>query len=112
MKTVKKNMSAFKRYQSKVFWDQMASRDLEDDRSVRRNDPPFSFNENVPEKKKEREEKEEEEEDDSTKSENDTIDDANITAIHVCKSDENTKQNACRISLIRDESITRHRYVK
>ncbi|XP_011063410.1 PREDICTED: protein inscuteable homolog [Acromyrmex echinatior] len=97
-------MSAFKRYQSKVFWDQMASHDLEDDRSVGRNDPPhYSFNEHV----REKEEKEEEEED-STKSENDTVDDMNITAIHVCN-DENTKQNACQISLIRNESITRRR---
>lgn len=102
-------MSAFKRYQSKVFWDQMASRDLEDDRSVGRNDPPrYSFNERVREKEEEKEEK-----GDSTKSENDTVDDTNITAIHICnKSDENTKQNACQISLIRDESITQHRYVK
>ncbi|XP_071638342.1 protein inscuteable homolog [Temnothorax longispinosus] len=100
-------MSAFKRYQSKVFWDQMASRDLEND-SVGRNDPPrYSFNERVHVKE---EEKEEEEEEDSTKSENNTVDDANITAIHVCdKSDENIKQNACRISLICDESITRRR---
>lgn len=100
------SMSAFKRYQSKVFWDQMASRDLEDDRPARRNDPPrYSFNERVCKK-----EEEKEEEENSTKSENDTIDDTNITAIHVCnKSDENTKQNACQISLIRDESITRRR---
>ncbi|XP_011871349.1 PREDICTED: protein inscuteable homolog [Vollenhovia emeryi] len=99
-------MSAFKRYQSKVFWDQMATRDLENDRPVGRNDPPrYSFNERVRER-----EEEIEEEDDSTKSENNTTDDANITAIRVCdKSDENTKQNACRISLIRDESITPRR---
>lgn len=102
---IEKNMSAFKRYQSKVFWDQMASHDLEDDRSVERNDPPhYSFNECVCEK-------EEKEEEDSTKSENDTVDDMNITAIHVCN-DENTKQNACQISLIRDKSITRRRYVE
>lgn len=103
-------MSAFKRYQSKVFWDQMASRDLEDDRSVGRNDPPcYSFNEGIHEK----EEEKKEEEEDSIKSENDTIDNANITAIHICnKSDENTKQNACRISLIRDESLTSHRCVE
>lgn len=102
-------MSAFKRYQSKVFWDQMASRDLEDDRFGGRNDPPhYSVDECVREK-----EKEKEKEEDSTKSENDTINDANITAIYVCnKSDENTKQNACRISLICDESITCRRYVK
>lgn len=102
---IEKNMSAFKRYQSKVFWDQMASHDLEDDRSVERNDPPhYSFNECVCEK-------EEKEEEDSTKSENDTVDDMNITAIHVCN-DKNTKQNACQISLIRDKSITRRRYVE
>lgn len=84
----------------------MASHDLEDDRFAGRNGPPrYSFNERVCEK-----EKEEKEEENSTKSENDTIDDANITAIHVCnKSDENTKQNACRISLICDESLTRRR---
>lgn len=87
----------------------MASRDMEDDRPVGRNDPPrYSFDEHVHEKKEEKEEQE-----DSTNSENDTIDDANITAIHVCsKTDENIKQNACRTSLIHNESITRRRYVK
>ena len=104
-------MSEFKRYQSKVFWDLMASHDLEDDRSGGRNDPPhYSFNKHVREKEEEEEEVEEEEEENSTKSENDTVDDMNITAIHVCN-DENTKQNACQISLIRDESI-RRRYVE
>lgn len=102
-------MSAFKRYQSKVFWDQMASRDMEDDRSVGRNNPPrYSFDERVNEKNEEKEEQE-----DSTNSENDTVDDANITAIHVCnKADENIKQNACQTSLTCNESLTRRRYVK
>jgi len=104
-------MSAFKRYQSKVFWNQMASRDLENDRSVERNDPlHYSFNERIREKKEEKEEKED------SKSENDTIDDVNITAIHICnKSDENIKQkteNACQISLIHDENLSHRRYVK
>lgn len=85
----------------------MASHDLEND--LDRNDPPrYSFNECMHER-----EEDDEKEDDSTKSENDTVDNANITAIHICdKSDENTKQNACHISLIHDESITRRRYVK
>ncbi|XP_012535113.1 protein inscuteable homolog [Monomorium pharaonis] len=98
-------MSAFKRYQSKVFWNQMAVHDLEDDHFAGRNDPPrYSLNECK------KEEPKEEEEENSTKSENDTVDNANITAIHVCnKSDENIKQNECRISLIRDESLTRRR---
>ncbi|KAL0109917.1 hypothetical protein PUN28_013513 [Cardiocondyla obscurior] len=98
-------MSAFKRYQSRVFWDQMASHDLEDGCSVERNDSPgYSFDERVSDKK------EEKEEEDSTKSENDTADDINITAIHICnKSDENIKQNACRVSTICDENITYHR---
>lgn len=98
-------MSAFKRYQSKVFWNQMAARDLEDDHLAGRNDPPrYYFNE---------ENEEEEEEEDSTKSENDTIDGANITAIRVCdKSEEKPKQEASRISLIHDESVARSRYAK
>ncbi|KAL6256826.1 hypothetical protein P5V15_011765 [Pogonomyrmex californicus] len=97
-------MSAFKRYQSKVFWDQMASRDLEDDHSAKRYDPSrYSFNERI-------REKEEEEEENLTKSENDTVDNANVTAIHVCnKSDGNIKQNVCQISLIHDKSVTHHR---
>ncbi|XP_011164300.1 protein inscuteable homolog [Solenopsis invicta] len=98
-------MSAFKRYQSKVFWGQMASHDLQDDRFAERNDlTRYSFNERV--REKEEEEKEEKEEENSTKSENDT--DANITAIRVCKSEENIKQNVSRISLICDESLTCH----
>lgn len=102
-------MSAFKRYQSKVFWGQMASHDLQDDRFAERNDlTRYSFNERV--REKEEEEKEEKEEENSTKSENDT--DANITAIRVCKSEENIKQNVSRISLICDESLTCHGYVK
>jgi len=86
----------------------MASRDLGNDRFVERNDPlHYSFNERIREKKEEKEEKED------SKSENDTIDDVNITAIHICnKSDENIKQDACQISLIHDENLTHRRYVK
>lgn len=96
-------MSAFKRYQSKVFWEQMASHDLENDRFIERNEPLHrSFNERLREKENE----EEEEEDSTSKSENDTIDGANITAIRVCnESEENPKQDVCQISLTGEESV-------
>lgn len=105
-------MSAFKRYQSKVFWNQMAARDLEDDYFVGRNDPPrYCFNERL--REKEKNEEEEEEEDSISKLENDTIDGANITAIRVCgKNDEESKQDASRISLKRDESVACSRYAE
>lgn len=105
------NMSVFKRYQSKVFWEQMASRDLENEvRFIERNEPSRrSFNERLREKGNE----EEEEEDSIDRSENDTIDGANITAIRVCsESDESPKQDACQISLTHDESIVHRRYVE
>ncbi|GAB1867441.1 Protein inscuteable homologue C-terminal domain-containing protein [Camponotus japonicus] len=96
-------MSAFKRYQSKVFWEQMASHDLENDRFIEQNEPLHcSFNERLREKENE----EEEEEDSTNKSENDTIDGANITAIRVCNdSEENPKQDVRQISLTGEESI-------
>ncbi|XP_029178325.1 protein inscuteable homolog [Nylanderia fulva] len=92
-------MSAFKRYQSKVFWEQMASRDLENEVCfTERNEPSRKGNE------------EEKEEDSASRSENDTIDGANITAIHVCnQSDESPKQDACQISLTCDESMVHRR---
>lgn len=100
-------MSAFKRYQSKVFWEQMASRDLENDRFIEKNEPSYHiFNESL-------REKENEEEDSNSKSENDTIDGENITAIRVSnKSDESSKQDVCQISLTHEESIVHHRYVE
>jgi len=100
-------MSAFKRCPSKVFWDQMALQDLGNERFLMRSDPlRYNFNELY-------REDEEEEENSISKSENDTTDDTNITAIHICiKSDESSKQDACRNSLTRDESVTNHKYVK
>lgn len=101
------NMSVFKRYQSKVFWEQMASRDLENDHFIEKNKPSHHiFNESLCEK-------ENEEEDSNSKSENDTIDGENITAIRVSsKSDESSKQDVCQISLTHEESIVHHRYVE
>ncbi|KAL6428048.1 hypothetical protein ACFW04_008434 [Cataglyphis niger] len=97
-------MSAFKRYQSKVFWEQMASRDLENDRFIEKNEPSHHiFNESL-------RKKENEEEDSNSKSENDTIDGENITAIRVSnKNDESSKQDMCQISLTHEESIVHHR---
>lgn len=103
-------MSGFKRRPSKVFWDQMAL--LEDERFAMRSNPPRDgLNERL------REEEDEEEEDDEnsiSKSENDTTDDANITAIHIpSKSDENSKRDTSRNSLARvNESVASHRYVE
>lgn len=97
-------MSAFKRYQSKVFWGQMASRDLEDNRFEARNEPACN-----------RLHVEDEEDDDSTsKSENDTTNSGNITTIYVCKgSNEDLGQNARWIPLTRDhEGVTQRRYVE
>ncbi|KAM0734359.1 Protein inscuteable-like protein [Formica fusca] len=91
-------MSMFKRYQSKVFWEQMALHDLQNDRSH------HIFKESL------RENENEEEENSTSKSENDTIDGANITAIRVSnKSDESPKQDVCQISLTHEESIVHHR---
>ncbi|XP_014488593.1 PREDICTED: protein inscuteable homolog [Dinoponera quadriceps] len=93
-------MSALKRYQSKVFWDQMASRDLKDDHSVGRNPKSDNFESLFREEDTERGG-----EDSTGKSENDTVDSGDITAIRICKSpDEDAKQNARRITSIRDES--------
>jgi hypothetical protein len=104
-------MSAFKRHPSKVFWDQMALHNLGDERFLMRSDPLRfnNFNERLY-----REDEEEEEENSISKSENDTTDNANITAIHICiKNDESSKQDACRNSLkFRDESVTNHKYVE
>lgn len=94
-------MSMFKRYQSKVFWEQMALHDLQNDRSH------YIFKESL------RENENEEEENSTSKSENDTIDGANITAIRVSnKSDESPKQDVCQISLTHEESIVHHRYAE
>ncbi|XP_072762315.1 protein inscuteable homolog [Anoplolepis gracilipes] len=104
-------MSAFKRYQSKVFWEQMASRDLENDRFIEKNEPVHhSFNERH--RERENEEEEEEKVDFTNKSENDTIDGANITAIHVCNKSnrgDSPEQDACQISLTQEESIIHRR---
>jgi len=89
----------------------MALHDLGDEPFLMRNDllrDRFnSFNEHL------YKEDEEEEKNSISKSENDTTDDANITAIHICtKNDENSKQDACRNSLTCDESVTNHKYVE
>ncbi|XP_032671397.1 protein inscuteable homolog isoform X2 [Odontomachus brunneus] len=98
-------MSAFKRYQSRVFWDQMATRDLKDDRFAERNGLPKCDSFEFPPH-----EKDVEKEDSTGKSENNTVNSGDITAIRVCKSsDEDPKRNACPISSIRDESIARRR---
>jgi len=90
----------------------MAARDLEDDHFAGRNDlPRYSFNEHLREKREDGEE--EKEEDSISKSENDTIDGVDVTAIRVCdKSGEKSKQDASRISLIRDGSVACSRYTK
>lgn len=91
----------------------MATQDLRSDRFAERNDlmksDSFEFplhEENVQRgivKK---------EEDLTCKSEDDTIDSGDITAIRVCKSpDEISKQNVCQIPSIRDENAARCRYV-
>lgn len=109
-------MSAFKRCPSKVFWDQMALHDPEDERFARRRDPPrYSFNGPFYGEEDEEEEAEEDEEEEAaansiSKSGND---DANITAIHVSdQNDQSLKREACRDSLTHDTSIASHRYVK
>ncbi|RLU14923.1 hypothetical protein DMN91_012810 [Ooceraea biroi] len=103
-------MSAFKRCPSKVFWDQMALHDMENERFVMRSEPVrYSFNEYLY-----REEDEEEEENSNSKSGNDTTDDANITAIHVSNksSESEPSQDVRHNSLTRDEDVASHRKVE
>lgn len=93
-------MSAFKRYQSKVFWGQMASQDLGFDRFNAQAELP-RFKQNflpepieLPEKEEEEEEEEEQEVNESSGgcNEHDTVDGQNITAIHVCQNINNRSE--------------------
>ncbi|EFN85505.1 protein inscuteable homolog [Harpegnathos saltator] len=103
-------MSAFKRYQSRVFWNQMASRDLGDDYFVEKNALPERDRFESPPHEGNTKEREEEEEDSTGKSENDTVSSGEITAIRVCRNaDEDMEQNTCQISSIHDESVARCR---
>ncbi|XP_053995195.1 protein inscuteable homolog [Hylaeus anthracinus] len=82
-------MSAFKRHQSKVFWDHMASEDLG---TV---DPFAARNELAKDKNFRREFailEEEAEEISSSIDESDTIDGENITAIHICHAEDENRQ--------------------
>lgn len=95
-------MSAFKRHQSKVFWGRMASQDVESlDPFAARND--FAKVRQNPCRETAIAE-EEAEERSSSINESDTIDDANITAIRVCPS-ENREGLYSVTTTVCDESV-------
>ncbi|XP_076665381.1 INSC spindle orientation adaptor protein [Andrena cerasifolii] len=97
-------MSAFKRHQSKVFWGHMATQDLESlDPFAARND--FAKVRQNPCRESAIAEEEAEERSSST-NESDTIDNGNITAIHVCPSENRDREGLYSVATtVCDENV-------